>query len=89
MLNMALHKKLEIFHKRKINYEFLKCPKLKKTKQRKSRPINQIFNSLFAETSIKIHKKDLQSFIAFRRRFNFFFIFQPKDQRKYMFMFRQ
>jgi len=33
--------------------------KTQKTKQRKSRPINQILSSLFAETSIKIHKKDL------------------------------
>jgi len=28
-----------------------------KTKQRKSQPINRILSSLFAETSIKIHKK--------------------------------
>jgi len=46
------------FDKRQINYEFLKCQKLK-TKQRKSRPICQILSSLFVETSIKIHKKDL------------------------------
>jgi len=38
---MTLHKKLEIFDKQQINYELLKRQKLKKkTKQKKSRPIN-------------------------------------------------
>jgi len=31
---MALHKKLEIFYKRQINYKFLKCQKLKKQNNR-------------------------------------------------------
>jgi hypothetical protein len=57
---MVLHKKNYKFSTNdKINYEFLKCKKTQKTKQRKSRPINRILSSLFAETSIKMHKKDL------------------------------
>ena len=52
-LKHGFKQKIKNFDKRQINYKFLKRQKLKKTKQQKSRPINRILSSLFAETTIK------------------------------------
>jgi len=45
--NMAFHIKLEFSDKGRINYDFLKCKKIQKTKQLKSQSRNQILSWFF------------------------------------------
>jgi len=54
--------------------------KTQKTKQRKSRPINRILSSLFAEPSIKNTLIGSVKFHSISKSFKFILIFQPNMQ---------
>jgi len=63
------HKKFEFFDKRRIKYEFLTRLKLKTPKHQ---PKNWILSCFFADTSIKIHIKDMKFFVVFWLGLNLF-----------------